>query len=51
MVLKNVGPFSLQPMGPVVNLHVGTKDLSISPRFTPLYRGASLALLQPLNQW
>ena len=34
-------------------LPVVTKDLPISPRFTPynLYRGASSALLQLVNKW
>ena len=34
-------------------LPVVTKDLPISPRFTPysFYRGASSAILQLVNQW
>ena len=32
-------------------LPVVTKDLPISPRFTPFYRDASSALLQLVNQW
>ena len=46
--------YHLKPMDLIITiLPVVTKDLPISPRFTPheCYRGASSAILQLVNQW